>query len=117
MREITPEIIKALSSDQLELLIELGDLARKEEELTDQIETIRRQEEKVGLSRNHGRNKAIHEDEEFVDLLSLRAVKERSIIRDKITAHLRSLISSGLDDLGIVSRQAANYGLMLPPKE
>jgi hypothetical protein len=115
MRELTPEIIKTLSPDQVELLIELGDLARKEEELTDQIETIRRQEEKVGLGRNHSRNKAIHEDEEFVTLLTLRAARERAMIRDKITALLRSLIGASLGDLGIVARQAVNYGIQIKP--
>jgi hypothetical protein len=114
MRELTPEVIKSLTPDQLELLIELGDLARKEEELTEQIDMIRRQEEKVGLGRNNRQSKAVHEDNEFVDLLSLRAVRERMIVRDKITALLRSLITAGLSDLALVRRQAANYGIPTP---
>jgi hypothetical protein len=111
MRELTPDIIKTLTPDQIELLIELGDLARKEEDLTSQIDNIRRQEEKVGLARNNHLNRAVHEDTTFVDLLSLRFVRERGIIRDKIAALLRSLVHIGLGDLGIVARQAANYGI------
>lgn len=113
MRELTPDVIKALTADQIELLIELGDLGRKEEELTSQIDSIRRQEEKVGLARNNRMSRAIHEDSSFVDLLSVRAVRERSLVRDKIAGILRSLVHVGLSDLGIVARQAANYGIKL----
>ncbi len=113
MRELTPDVIKTLTADQIELLIELGDLARKEEELTEQIDTIRRQEEKVGLQRNNRVNRSIHEDSSFVDLLSVRAVRERSIIREKISGILRSLVHVGLADLGVVARQASNYGIKL----
>ena len=92
MRELTPDIIKTLTPDQIELLIELGDLARKEEELTGQIDDIRRQEEKVGLARNNHLNRAVHEDSSFVDLLSVRAVREREhhpreACRDFASAH------------------------------
>ena len=113
MRELTPEVIKTLTADQIELLIELGDLARKEEELRDQIDTIRRQEEKVGLVRNIRNSKTVHDDISFVDLLSVRAVREQAIIREKISGILRSLANAGLDDLGIVARQAANYGVAI----
>jgi hypothetical protein len=113
MRELTPDIIKTLSPDQIELLIELGDLARKEEDLTGEIDAIRRQEEKVGLARNNHLNRAVHEDSSFVDLLSVKLVRERSIIRDKIAGIIRELIHVGLGDLGIVARQAANYGIKI----
>ena len=108
---LTPETIKKLNPDQLELLVELGDLAKKEEELTLQIDTIRRQEEKVGLGRNNRNAKAIHEDDEFVELLSLRFIREREIIREKIGGLLRSLIDAGLGEMGLIQRQAANYGV------
>ncbi len=111
--ELTPEIIKKLTPDQMELLIELGDLAKKEEALSMEIDTIRRQEEKVGLSRNNHTIKTLHEDSEFVNLLSLRAIREREIIRDKISGLIRSLVSAGLGDLGIVQRQAANYNVKI----
>jgi hypothetical protein len=113
MRDLTPEVIKTLTADQLELLVELGDLAKTEEELTEKIETIRRQEEKVGLARNNRVSKAVHEDQEFVDLLSIRALKERTAIRDKIAAIIKALISAGLADLAIIKRQASNYGIKL----
>ncbi len=113
MRELTPDIIKTLTPDQIELLIELGDLARKEEDLTSQIDNIRRQEEKVGLARNNHLNRAVHEDSSFVDLISVRFVRERSIIREQISGILRSLVHEGLSDLGIVARQAANYGIKI----
>jgi hypothetical protein len=111
MQELTPDVIKTLTSDQIELLIELGDLGRKEEELTSQIDDIRRQEERVGLARDGRVSRAIHQDASFVDLLSVRAVRERSNIREKITGILRSLIDMGLGNLGIVARQAVNYGV------
>jgi len=111
VRVLSPEIIKSLSPEQLELLVELGDLAKKESELTYQIESIRKQEEKVGLARDSRQTKAIHEDTEFVDLLSLRAVREREIIRDKISGLIRSLLDAGLEDLALIVRQAPNYGV------
>jgi hypothetical protein len=113
MRELIPEVIKSLTLDQAELLVELGELAKKEEELTQHIEMIRRQEEKVGLKSENRKTRAIYEDSEFDDLLSLRAVRERFAVQDKISGILRSLISAGLGDLAIVSRQAANYGVKL----
>jgi hypothetical protein len=109
MRELTPDLIMKLTSDQIELLVELGDLAQKEAELDEKIDSIRRQEEKVGLNRN-SHAKTLHEDGEFVSLLTLRAVREKSDIRDKIKSLIKTLSSAGLGDLAIVSRQAANYG-------
>jgi hypothetical protein len=38
MRDLTPEIIKSLSNDQIELLAELGELAKAEKDLTEKIE-------------------------------------------------------------------------------
>ena len=110
MRELTPDIIMQLTDDQIELLVELGDLAQKEADLAEKIDTIRRQEEKVGLSRN-SHAKTIHEDGEFVNLLTLRSVREKADIHDKITSLLRKLKNAGLGDLAIVSRQAENYGV------
>jgi hypothetical protein len=111
MRELTPDVIKSLTADQAELLAELGELAKKEDELTQLIETIRRQEEKVGLKSANRAIRAIYEDSEFDDLLSIRAVRERFNVRDKIAGILRSLTAIGLGDLSIVHRQAANYGV------
>jgi hypothetical protein len=111
MRELTPDVIMKLTSDQIELLVELGDLAQKEAELTEKIDDIRRQEEKVGLGRNSNAAKVIHEDSEFVNLLTLRSVREKSDIHDKIKGLLRTLANAGLGDLAIVVRQAANYGV------
>lgn len=113
MKELTPDLIKSLTPEQMELLVELGDLARAEAELALKIEAVRRQEEKVGLAPDSGKSRAIHEDSEFVELLSLRAIKERAVIRDKIAGIIRSLVDAGLGDLGIVKRQAANYGVKL----
>ena len=113
MRDLTLEVIKSLTPDQAELLVELGELAKKEEELTRIIEEIRRQEEKVGLKSNNRLMKAIYEDTEFDELLSLRAVRERFAVQDKIAGILRSLVAAGLGDLTIVRRQATNYGVKL----
>jgi hypothetical protein len=113
MRDLTLELIKALTPDQVELLVELGELARKEFELTAQIDDIRRQEEKVGLRSNNRAVKAIYEDTEFDELLSLRAVRDRFAVQEKIATIIRALVSANLGDLAIVKRQAANYGLDL----
>jgi len=113
MRELTLDVIKSLTPDQAELLIELGELSKKEEELTRHIEAIRRQEEKVGLKSNNRASKAVYEDSEFDELLSLRAVRERFAVQDKISGIIRSLTVAGLGDLGVVKRQAANYGVKL----
>ena len=110
MRDLTPELIKSLTPDQAELLAELGELAKKEEVLTEQIEMIRRQEERVGLKSENRQTRAIYEDSEFDDLLSLRAVRERFDVQEKISGVLRALAAQGLGDLAIVRRQAANYG-------
>ncbi len=109
MKELTPELIRKLTPEQMELLVELGDLAKKEADLNQQIETTRRQEEKVGLSRDSHSSRSIHDDAEFVDLLSLRLVRERTVVRDKIAGLIKALIEAGLGDLGIIRRQASNY--------
>ncbi len=111
MRKLTPEVIKNLSDEQVELLVELGDLAKKEWELTEKIEDLRKQAQKVGLDSGNRETKAIHEDNEFDDLLSLRLIREREMIRDKIAGLMKSISEAGLDDLGLILRQTSNYGV------
>lgn len=117
MRDLTPEIIKSLSNDQVELLLELGDLAKSEWELTGKIDEMRKQAEKVGWKEGTGETKAIHEDNEFDELISLRLVREREIIRGKIATLMKAVSEAGMGDLGLIVRQAPNYGVDLKKKE
>lgn len=117
MRNLTPDIIKSLNNDQVELLLELGDLAKSEFELTRKIDDLRKQAEKVGWDESARETKAIHEDSEFDDLISLRLIREREIIREKIAALMRTVAEAGLGDLGLIIRQAPNYGVKLKKKE
>ncbi len=116
MKELTPEIIKNLSIDQMELLVELGDLAKMERDLTEKIETTRKQSENVGLNSGARDTKAIHEDNNFDELLSIKSIRERETIRDKIGRLMESLLEAGLGDLALIRRQAANYGVDLKKK-
>ncbi|RKX19736.1 MAG: hypothetical protein DRP26_02930 [Candidatus Zixiibacteriota bacterium] len=111
--KLTPETIKNLSKEQLELLNELGDLAKKEAELTEKIEDTRRQAEKVGIGREREEVRSLMDDPEFDNLLSVRVINEREQIKEKIKSILLSLIKIGMDKLEIVNRQAANYGIDL----
>jgi hypothetical protein len=111
MKELTPELIKNLSAEQMELVVELGEMARAEASLTEQIETIRKMEEKVGLGRDHRQTRAIYEDTEYDELLSAKSVREREIVREKIKSLMLNLIKNGLGDLSLIQRQAANYGI------
>ena len=113
MIELTPELIKKLTPEQLELLAELGDLAKSELELTAKIDATRKAAEKVGLNRDKRTTKALHEDKDYDELLSIRAIKEREVIRDRIAGMLKSLVEVGLGDLSLVKRQAANYNIDL----
>lgn len=97
--------------DQLELLRELGDLAKKEANLTETIENNRRMAEKIGLGRDRGVAKTIKDDEEFDLLLSVQSIHEREQVRDRIRSIINSLIAAGLGDLDLIKRQAANYGV------
>ncbi len=117
MRKLTPEVIKNLTNDQVELLVELGDLAKKEWELTEKIEDLRKQAQKVGLDSGERKTRAIHEDNEFDELLSLRLIREREMIRGKIAGLMKSISEAGLEDLGLILRQASNYGIDLKRKE
>jgi len=117
MIELTPEVIKKLSPEQLELLAELGDLARSELELTAKIDNTRKAADKVGLNRDKRTTKAIHEDQDYDELLSIRSIKEREVIRDRISSMLKSLVEVGLGDLSLVKRQASNYNIDLDAKE
>lgn len=117
MKKLTPDIIKNLNNDQVELLLELGDLAKTEWELTGKIDDMRKQADKVGWKGSETETKAIHEDSEFDELISLRLVREREIIRDKIAALMRSIADAGLADLDLILRQAPNYGIDLKKKE
>ncbi len=116
MRELTPEIIKNLSIDQLELLTELGDLAKTEKDLTEKIEMTRKQSENVGLNSGARETRAIHEDSSFDELLSIKSIREREMIRDKISSLIQSLLEAGLGDLAFIRRQAPNYGVSLKKK-
>lgn len=117
MRKLTPDIIKNLNNEQVELLLELGDLAKSEWELTGKIDQMRKQAEKVGWKGGKRETKAIHEDNEFDELISLRLVREREMVRDKISALMRTVADAGLGDLGLIARQARNYGVDLKKKE
>jgi glutamate mutase epsilon subunit len=117
MRDLTPEIIKSLSNDQIELLAELGDLAKAEKDLTEKIENTRKQSENVGLNRSNRSTRAIFEDTNFDELLSIKLIREREAIRDKIAGLMEALIEAGLGDLALVRRQALNYGVDLKKKE
>ena len=116
MKELTPEVIRNLSNDQIELLVEIGELAKVEKDLTEKIETIRKQSENVGLNIGGRATRAIYEDSNFDELLSIKAIKEREAVREKIAGLMRSLIEAGLGDLAFLRRQAANYGVDLKKK-
>jgi hypothetical protein len=109
--ELTPELIIKLNKDQMELLKELGELAKKEAELTKIIDDNRRMAEKVGLGRDREEAKSIMDDHEFDSLLSVQSVYEREQIKTKIRSVIQSLQNSGLGDLDLIKRQAKNYGL------
>jgi hypothetical protein len=109
--KLTPEIIRTLSEEQIQLLLELGELAKRESDLTESIEVNRRQADKVGLGRDREKVKYLIDDPELEYLLSVNTIREKEQVRDKIKSVLQSLISAGLGNLDIVDRQASNYGL------
>jgi hypothetical protein len=116
MKELTPEVIRKLSNDQLELLVEIGELAKTEKDLTEKIEMIRKQSENVGLNYPDRATRAIYEDSNFDELLSIKAIREREAVREKIAGLMKSSIEAGLGDLAFIRRQAANYGIDLKKK-
>jgi len=109
--KLTPEFIRTLSEEQIQLLLELGELAKKESDLTESIEVNRRQADKVGLGRDREKVKYLIDDPELEYLLSVNTIRDKEQVRDKIKSVLQSLISAGLGNLDIVERQAGNYGL------
>ena len=111
--ELTPEIITNLSMDQLELLKELGELAKKEADLTEIIENNRRMAEEAGFNRNRESADRIMDDHEFDNLLSVQTIYEREQVKNKIKSIMEALINNKLGDLDLVKRQAANYGVDL----
>ena len=108
--ELTPKFIKNLTKEQLELLTELGDLAKKEADLTDSIETNRRQAEKAGMGREREVAKRLMDDPEFDNLISTQLIYEREQVRLKIRSVFDSLYNAGLGELDLLQRHAANYG-------
>jgi len=111
--KLTPESINKFNPAQLQLLDELGDLARKEAELNAIIENHRHQAEKVGIGRDRENIKSILDDPEYDNLLSIKSIKEREQVKEKIRSVMQSLIEAGLGELDIIKRQAANYGLKI----
>jgi len=107
---LTPEVIKNLTEEQVELLLELGDLAKAELVLTEKIEEVRKQAEHVGWKESSNNTKAIHEDDEFDELISLKFIRDREIIRDKISTLMKTVSDAGLADLELIVRQQPNYG-------
>jgi hypothetical protein len=113
MRDLTPDNIRDLSNDQIELLSEPGELAKSEKDLTEKIENIRKHSENVGLRGSNQEIRVIYEDSKFDELLSIKLIREREAVREKIAGLMRSLIEAGLGDLSIIERQALNYGIEL----
>jgi hypothetical protein len=114
--ELSPEVIKNLTKEQLELLIELSELADKEAGLTEQIDSNRRQAEKAGLNRDKEAANSLMEDHEYDNLLSVRLIYEREQVKTQIRSVLNSINNAGLGGLDIIQRQAANYGLDISSK-
>jgi hypothetical protein len=114
--ELSPEVIKSLTKEQLELLIELSELAGKEAGLTEQIDSNRRQAEKAGLNRDKEAANSLMEDHEYDNLLSVRLIYEREQVKTQIRSVLNSIKNAGLGELDIIQRQAANYGLDIDSK-
>jgi len=114
--ELSPEIIKNLSREQLELLTELSELAAKETQLTEHIENNRRQSEKAGLGREREVAKSLMDDHEYDNLLSVKQIYEREQIKGKIKSALKSIIKAGLGDLDLIKRQTVNYGVDVDQK-
>jgi hypothetical protein len=115
--KLTPDFVRKLTLEQMELLTELSDLAKKESQLTELIELTRRQAEKVGMGRDKEKIRNLMDDPEFEHLLTIGAIKDKEQIKDKIKSVLQSLIKIGLGELDIVNRQAANYGLSIEDKK
>lgn len=111
--KLTPETIKKLSMDQLELLKELGELAKKEADLTKIIEDNRRMAEEAGFARDREMAKSIMDDHEFDNLLSIQTIYEREQIKNKIKSIITAIINNGLGELELIKRQAANYDVEL----
>jgi len=112
--ELSPEVIKNLTKEQLELLIELGELSRKEAEYTDIVESNRRKAEKAGLGREREVARSLMDDHEFDNLLSVQVIYQREQVRDKIKSVIQSLVHADMARLGIIKRHAASYGVELP---
>jgi glutamate mutase epsilon subunit len=114
--KLSPEVIKGLSKQQLELLTELSELAIKEAGLAEQIDLNRRQAEKAGLNREKEKTNSLMDDHEYDNLLSVRLIYEREQVKTQIRSVLSSIINAGLGDLDIIRRQAVNYGLNINSK-
>jgi hypothetical protein len=111
--KLSPETIKNLTREQLELLTELSELAAKESQLTEHIENNRRQSEKAGLGREREIAKSLMDDHEYDNLLSVKQIYEREQVKNKIKSVLEAVLNAGLGELDLIKRQAANYGVKI----
>lgn len=109
-KEAFEEIVSKLNEEQREILTELGELGKKEQELMHIIDKTHQNIEVIGFEKNRAPI-MISQDQDFVHLLTIGPLSELLDIRKNIKDKLNKALNLGLGDLGVVQRASKIYGI------
>ena len=104
------DFMKTATSEQIQLLFNLSDLAEKENEIAEKINKIYSTVNKWPGIYSDGKGITLCEDEDDANVISIRHKLELQEVRDNIIRLLKKAINElGMENVGIIQRQYKNY--------
>lgn len=102
------EFLKTASTDQKKLLLDLQDMAEREQKLTEKIDNIVRSVD-TGIYSNNT-SITLCEDIDDIAAISAGPREELKIVRSQMANLLKKAVDElGMGDVGIIQRQYKNY--------
>jgi len=104
------EFLKTATPEQRQLLFDLSDLAKKEQELAEKINKIYSSANKWPGIYSDGEAITLCEDEDDANIISIEPKRELIKVRNKIAELLKKAVNDlNMGDVGIIQRQYKNY--------
>lgn len=104
------EFLKIATPEQIQVLSDLSDLAEKESELAEKINSIYSTAKKWPGIYSDGNGITLCEDEDDARIISLEHRIELKEVKDKMAILLKKAVKQfNMGDVGIIQRQYPNY--------
>lgn len=115
--ELTDQTIRNLTPEQMQILVDLGEIAVKKLNLNAKIEQITEvitgQQKTVGFVHSD-EPKGLHEDPEIATVVTIKERYKVVNVNRQVAGLLQRAVDLGMAHLAFVQRQAKVYGVPLP---